>query len=292
MRTIPASLASHLASGTTRLCRCWRLSRRDGAVFGFTDHDRDLAFGGVTYAAASGLAPSEAERQLGLAVSSGEISGALTAAAITEADIANGLYDDAEVQTWLVNWSDVSQRLLLASASIGEIRRSEHGFTAELRGPMHRYDQPRGRLYQAHCDADLGDGRCRVDLDPMARSGAIATVDGRIGFTLPAVGGLTAGWFTGGTASVLTGANAGHRRMIQSHAAGGVISLWQPFLAPLAPGDQVRLVPGCDKRFATCTSKFDNALNFRGFPHLPSPDFVLSYARSGEAGHDGGTLDP
>ena len=60
MRTIPPNLAAHLTDGVTTLCHCWRLIRRDGTAFGFTDHDRDLVFGGTTYAARSGLEAAEA----------------------------------------------------------------------------------------------------------------------------------------------------------------------------------------------------------------------------------------
>ena len=56
---------------------------------------------------------------------------------------------------------------------------------------------------------------------------------------------------------------------------------------PLAPGDTFVVTAGCDKRFETCTSKFANALNFRGFPHLPGNDFVVAYAVPGEPGNDG-----
>ena len=42
MRTIPPNLAAHLTDGATTLCHCWKLIRRDGTTFGFTDHDRDL----------------------------------------------------------------------------------------------------------------------------------------------------------------------------------------------------------------------------------------------------------
>jgi uncharacterized phage protein (TIGR02218 family) len=47
---------------------------------------------------------------------------------------------------------------------------------------------------------------------------------------------------------------------------------------------------GCDKRFETCRTKFANAVNFRGFPHLPGNDFVVAYAVPGEPGHDGSPL--
>ncbi len=39
----------------------------------------------------------------------------------------------------------------------------------------------------------------------------------------------------------------------------------------------MRLEPGCDKRAETCREKFDNFLNFRGFPHIPGEDWLISY---------------
>ena len=35
MRSIPAALQAKLNCGVTTLARCWKLTRRDGAVFGF-----------------------------------------------------------------------------------------------------------------------------------------------------------------------------------------------------------------------------------------------------------------
>lgn len=292
MRDVPQPLATHLASGATTLCRCWRLERRDGTVFGFTDHDRDLAFAGLTYTATSGLAPSEVESQLGLAVSTGEIGGALTDARLTEADIVGGRYDDAEITTWLVNWADVSQRIVLDVASIGEIRRADQSFVAELRGPLHRYDQEQGRLFTQGCTADLGDASCGVNLAAQAVTVSVSATDGRLNLGANAIAAVGATHFSGGRAEVLTGANAGLVRTIQHHGAGGALALWEPLPHPLSIGDSLRLTPGCDKAFATCGAKFSNAINFRGFPHIPTPDFILTYARPGEGGHDGGPLDP
>jgi uncharacterized phage protein (TIGR02218 family) len=43
-------------------------------------------------------------------------------------------------------------------------------------------------------------------------------------------------------------------------------------------GKSYRLCLGCDKQFTTCKQKFDNVANFRGFPHVPGNDFMLSVA--------------
>jgi uncharacterized phage protein (TIGR02218 family) len=102
MRPIPAALQTKLDSGVTTLARCWKLARRDGVVMGFTDHDRDLVVSGVTFRAGTGFTSSEAASRFGLAVDGAEISGALADDSLTDADLAAGRYDAAQVETWLV----------------------------------------------------------------------------------------------------------------------------------------------------------------------------------------------
>ncbi|MBB3809580.1 DUF2163 domain-containing protein [Pseudochelatococcus contaminans] len=291
MRDIPENLATHLGEGVTTLARCWKLLRRDGVVAGFTDHDRDLTFAGVTFRARSGLEAAEASAELGFAVGGGEVAGVLSAASIAEADVAAGAYDDATVETWLVNWSDVAERVLLDVASIGEIRRTEHAFTAELRGVMHRYDEERGRVYRADCAATLGDARCRVALDAphLHAAGTVTAVDGALGLSSPVLAGFADGWFTGGALRFASGGNAGAVIEVRAHI-GSSLQLWVATARPIAVGDAFHVTAGCDRSFATCRAKFGNAVNFRGFPHMPGNDFVIRYPLQGEPGFDGGSL--
>ncbi len=58
MKTLGA-LETHLLTGATTLSWCWRITRADGQVFGFTDHDRSLTFDGTTFESESVLVPSE-----------------------------------------------------------------------------------------------------------------------------------------------------------------------------------------------------------------------------------------
>jgi uncharacterized phage protein (TIGR02218 family) len=223
------------------------------------------------------------------------VSGALVSAGIAEDDVAAGLYDDASVETWLVNWSAPDERLLLDVASIGEIRRADGAFVAELRGVMHRLDEEHGRLYRATCSADLGYAKCSVDLTASAfsGSGAVARTDGGLGLATADLSDFADGWFTGGKLVWLTGANAGLAGEIKAHrllAPEAELDLWQRSARPIAVGDAFRVTAGCDKRVATCGAKFGNVANFRGFPHMPGNDFVLRLALQGEPGMDGGSL--
>jgi uncharacterized phage protein (TIGR02218 family) len=90
MKTLPAALAAHLATGATTLCWCWRLTRRDGVKFGFTDHDRDVVFDGTTFEAAAGFTASEIKDAVGLSVDNLEVTSAITSERLAEPDLAPG----------------------------------------------------------------------------------------------------------------------------------------------------------------------------------------------------------
>jgi uncharacterized phage protein (TIGR02218 family) len=283
MRTIPAGLQAALSSGVTTLCRCWLIRRADGLVLGFTDHDEDLLLGDVVCRAASGLDASEATARFGLQVDGGEIFGALADDALSEADLAAGRFDGAAIETWLVDWTAPAERLLLAAATLGEVRREGVAFTAELRSLAQKLGQESGRLYTGACTADLGDARCRVDLSAPAfcASGSVAALAGTSVLRVAGCDAYAPGWFTAGRLAFTSGANAGVACEVKRHtadASGVTIALWQAMPEPIAPGDAFVITAGCDKQFATCRDRFGNAANFRGFPHIPGNDYVISHA--------------
>jgi uncharacterized phage protein (TIGR02218 family) len=298
MRDISPQLLASIASGATTFCSCWRLTRRDGIVLGFTDHDRDINFEGAVFAAMSGLESSAFESSAGLSVGGAEVSGALSAQALSEADLSNGLFDGARVEVFRVDWSAPENRVLLEAGVIGEVRRSEHAFTAELRSLAHELDQERGRLYQAGCDADVGDARCGFAFsnEPfVVEAQALPGSDNmQLVFQRADVPGADVpdNWFTGGRVDFLDNGNAGARLSVRAHRSDAdthVGTLWSRLGVAPSSGDRVRLYAGCDKSFDTCRVKFANSSNFRGFPHMPGNDHVMSYGKRG-AGMDGGSL--
>jgi uncharacterized phage protein (TIGR02218 family) len=113
MKTLPPGLQAHLDSGATTLAWCWRITRADGAIFGFTDHDRTLSFDGTAFEPESGLTASEVRTGSDLSVDAQDAQGVLTSDRITETDILDGRWDNAAVEVWRVNWTDPSQRVLL-----------------------------------------------------------------------------------------------------------------------------------------------------------------------------------
>ena len=285
MRTLDLGFRSHIESGATTLATCWRIARTDGVVLGFTDHDEPLTFGGTAYEPM--LEGGEASQKLGPQTDTSEVVGVLTSEAIAEADILLGRFDGAAVETWRVNWRDVGQRLLLRRATIGEIVREDGAFRAELRSSQQALNQVRGRLYQALCDAELGDARCGVDVeDSEFRTEAnVAALRDRFRIAVSGVEAYAESWFGFGTVTWDTGKRAGLRDRVVTHQRLGgvdVLGFGVPVGDWVVEGDAFTATAGCDRRLATCRERFGNVVNFRGFPHVPGNDFVLRYPRQGD----------
>ncbi len=285
------SLQAHLDTGATTIARAWAITRRDGVVLGFTDHDRALTFDGITFAADAGLSAQALEQLTGLAVDNSEAIGALSDAGLTEADIIAGRYDDAELRIWQVNWTDVTQRALLFRGSLGEITRAGGAFRVELRGLSEALNEAGGRVFHAGCSAVLGDAACKFDLSTGGYTLDLPLIAATGAQLLFAAQSVAQDWFTHGRATVLSGDAAGLTAMIRdarslpatlSAPARFQVGLWAALRAPLVVGDMIRLEAGCDKSAATCQVKFNNFINFRGFPHIPGEDWLAAYPKSGQ----------
>ena len=294
MKQLDPALQAHLDDGTTTLAWCWRITRADGVAFGFTDHDRVLVFAGTEFEPESGFAASEIRAGSDLSVDAQDAEGVLSSDRITETDILDGRWDAAEVELWRVNWADTSQRVLMRRGAVGQIRRGRMAFVAEIRSLSHVLGQTVGRTFQAGCDAGLGDARCGVDLDDPAYKGNGTVIDllRDRAFTASGLAGFSAGWFSFGTIEWTSGANAGRRAEVLAHDLVdgiAVLTLLEAPVRAIAEGDGFIIRAGCDKRIETCSAKFSNVANFRGFPHIPGQDTILRYA-SRDGGHEGDVL--
>jgi len=294
MKQLNPALQAHLIEGTTTLAWCWRITRADGVAFGFTDHDRTLVFEGTDFEPESGFTASEVRAGSDLSVDAQDAEGVLSSDRITETDILDGRWDNAEVELWRVNWADTDQRVLLRRGAIGQVRRGRVAFVAEVRSLAHVLGQTVGRTFQAGCDAALGDARCGVNLQAAAFRGTGAVTDSLRdrAFAASGLSAFAAGWFANGTVEWTSGANAGRRAEVLAHDVIdglAILTLLEAPVRPIAEGDSFVARAGCDKRIATCSAKFSNVANFRGFPHIPGQDTILRYA-SRDGGHDGAVL--
>jgi uncharacterized phage protein (TIGR02218 family) len=283
VKTISAAMATHISGTVLTLATCWKVTRTDGVVFGFTDYSEDISFESVLYRASTGYESSAVQSSSDMAIDNLEISGALNSAAIVESDVFAGVWDHAEVEWFRVNYESLGDgKISVRNGRLGEIRVAGIGFFAELRGLMWGLQQTVGEVYTPSCQADLFDARCTLNADDFDVTGTVTHVTDQANFRDTSrtevddyFGGGRIYW-TGGAASP-GGLNSGKSMEIKTNTqATGLFTLQMPMIFPIQVGDTYVMWPGCRKRFAEdCVTKFSNGVNFRGFPHVPGLDAIF-----------------
>jgi uncharacterized phage protein (TIGR02218 family) len=257
----------------TSLAFCWRLERSDGAGLGLTSSDRELEKDGVLYRSDPGVTPASISRSTGLEPDSGEVAGALSADSLSDRDLMLGRWNGASVTLFAADWTarDAEPVQLLAG-ELGEVSINDDSFSAELRGAAARLGRAPCPSTSPECRASFGDRSCRVDLAGRMTRSRISSADGAVLQLEDAVDDR----FVLGRARYLSGANCGLSSIILSVNGTEIVLRDRPRV-PIEAGSVIQLRQGCDKRFETCISRFNNGVNFRGEPHLPGTDLLTRY---------------
>ena len=122
MKTITTAMDTHISGVVTSLCTCWKITRTDGLVLGFTDHDREIVIDDVVYKASTGYYRSAIANSADSSVDNLDVSGFLDDSSLNETELRNGAYDYAEVEVFAVNWRDLTQGIIrLRYGLFGEV---------------------------------------------------------------------------------------------------------------------------------------------------------------------------
>jgi len=279
MKAISGELKNHIKQNVTSICSCWKMTRVDGDILRFTDLDRDLTIGGEQYLSSDSYDRGILKSSSGTDADEMEITGVLSLDGFDEGDLRAGVFDHAELEFFLVNWQDPGAGLIpLRRGMVGEVSWRNGSFTAELRGLSDTFRREVAELYTPECRARFCDPDCQLVKSDFEMNDVIAGVSGDQILTLTTTEDAAAR-LAGGILTFTSGANAGRSMEIESwQAETQEIRLFLPLPYPAAAGDMVTLYPGCDKRFETCRDIYGNQVNFRGFPHIPGTDGLLSGA--------------
>lgn len=290
MKTIPSGMQTDLNNGATTHCFCWKLTRTDSTVMGFTDHDKDITISGVTYYAATGFTASAIKNTNTLAVDDSQADGALSSSAITEADIDAKKYDFAEVSIYRVDWSNPTvNNLEIFTGYLGTLTRGRASFSTEIRSIAQALNQPTGSVYTKTCRVDLFSAACGLSVGSISNGiltgKAVAAVFSRRMFSCTdgTLITLKSNFYTGGLLTWTSGSNSGAAIEVKSHqllmnGAIAWIELWESMPYAIVGGDEFSIRVGCDKSVETCLAKFNNVINFQGFPRMPGQDVALQFA--------------
>lgn len=254
----------------------WRVFRKDGVAMGFTTHDRDLVFAGLRHKATPGMAPAAIRMTTEIQDDSAEVKGALSHNAISEEDLAAGLFDEATISIGAVDWVTLENAVLF-SGQLGRTQQGESAFSAQLRSAKHVLNQDLTPRTSPTCRAIFCGKECGLSSERFASRRRVLAVDEETNQI--EMDGLPGDNFIDGTARLLAGPQTGLRFGIVA-ANNGWLTLDRPISSDTPVGALIELIEGCDHTLSTCASRFDNARNFRGEPYLPGNDLLARYGRS------------
>ena len=252
----------------------WRVLRRDGVALGFTTHDEDLWFDGVSHRAAPGMVPSAIRRSAGFETDSAEVEGALSHDSISVFDLATGRFDGARVLIGVVDWESL-ERHVIYRGSIGTVTEEAGAFTADLvsrKTELQRDPVPRT---SPSCRAAFCGPGCTLAAVRFSHAGALASFDLNSNSAAVTTTAALAD-LAGGTLRWLDGPYAGQTCGIVGVDVGNLL-LDVPLDTAPPPGTRVALREGCGRTLETCATRFGNALNFQGEPFLPGNDLITRY---------------
>lgn len=275
MRDISPALQTKLDQGL--YCHWALITRKDGTTHGYTDHEFPLVLEGITYQPSPGMSTLRRVETANSQVDTQELSSVWVE--VPDDDLLAGRFDSATLETGLASWEDTSLgRFVVYKGELGEISWTEEGWKAEITSVWKNMQKNYGVQYTASCRHTLYSssleagkiGYCGVNPATFSSTGSIQSViTPKWKFDVGSTG-KPEGYFTNGTITFTSGTSNGLTYHVKNHTGNTItLALATAFVIPA--GTTFVLRAGCDKTFETCKNKFNNVINYGGFPHI-QPD--------------------
>jgi len=134
MKAGATGINSHILEEVTTLADCCKIVCKDSTVLGFTSHDRDIIYDGVTYKKNTAYSRNNISNE-SLSVSNLDIDGLIDSVDITASDIRSGKFSNANIYFFMIDWKTPANGIIkLLRGTIGKIELKSGIYTAEING--------------------------------------------------------------------------------------------------------------------------------------------------------------
>lgn len=277
MLNITPTLKQAILDG--RVCRYVKITLTDSSVITLTDHNKPFVLDGTTYNPSPNLNAIQMLQTKGTQVNTQKVFSTWFEGVFTLEELNAGLYDDADIEVGWAAWRLTPiEGMVIFSGKVGEITFNDEGVTFEALDDMKLLEENFGRTYTTHDPYTFGDPQFGLSEASFTDTGSINFVlSNRLKFK--ADGPMTSqqsGWFTFGKLTFTSGPNNGYSGEVKIHDKnvdaniGTSIEFFIPTPYPMTVGDTFEIVAGYDGSFTQCKNKFNNAVNFGGFPTIES----------------------
>lgn len=278
MKTISPGLKAAIEAGN--ICTLYTIKTADGLkAYYYTDHDAPLTVAGDLFQPSPGVQRFSMKLDNTASVSNQNV--AATVLDLPEDELSSGIWDSASLEVAIASWQNPANgKVVVFKGSLGIIQWTDQAFIADIHNFVRDLAKNIGQVVMPTCRHVLYDlnntgpnriGSCGVNPSGFTSTSAVnAILTQGLKIRINSTGRPT-GWATTGFLTWTAGANAGTTIEVKTHTVDGTgesVEFLRPTFNPIAPGDTFNLLAGCDRTLATCRTKFNNVVNFGGFPHL------------------------
>ena len=259
---------------------CVRIECASGLIVRLTPYLLDLKMSnGNVYLTDAGYEATAYQATATMAPSAIDVEGIAGIVGISRDEIASGIFDSARVKIFKCDFLDpVEDHEPITTGFFGKVTLKDDRYRVEGMSLIDALGQSVGRTYSAPCQRTFGDAGCTIDLTTLDVTGTLTHVTSASVFR-DSSRAEALDYFAGGTVAFTSGPNAGLKPLnIKAYAADGTITTYEPAYFNLSVGETCVLIPGCRKRLEDCRDKWDNVINFFGFPHIPT---TTTYSKVG-----------
>jgi len=283
VKTVGAGLLAVInAGGQIQLAELYTLTLQDASVYRWTNGDMDIVSGGNTFIASGprfsrGKISESAKLEVATLDLTIQCAPGVTFLGLPMPLAAiNGALDGATLRVeraYMTTYGDTSNGTILRfQGAVTSIAPSSTAVKLTVSSDLNRLNLAIPRVvFQPQCSHQVYDAGCalvRASFTVFSSVSAGSTLT-----SLPSPLTQADDYFRLGAITITSGPNAGVRRAVSSFLhTSGIVGLAIRLPALCNTGDTFTIWPGCDKKLATCTSKFANQARFRGFPFVPKPE--------------------
>ena len=278
-----------LANLRTYYCHCWEITRNDGAVFRYTDHDEDVQIGINTYEPYL-IKGSAYNKTSDLEVKNMEFQN-IFSASIDPSDLIAGRFDNGRIKVIIADWTSQAEISVLFNGYIGDktLFYDTNGYRrykVEVISLTRNLNRAVTFVTSATCGhrfLSQGLGKCNLqttvqsnpspDFTNVQVRTTISSITGNTIFNTNTTGDWAR--YVGGRVEFETGKLFGKEYKIRSGNGSG-IEISSSFLVNPEIGDQVLITKRCNKLLNGNCTDYGNQRNFLGHPSVPGNPTLAS----------------
>lgn len=279
MKNISENLKRALEDDTINIVKCFKFTLLNGTLLGLTEYSKDIKIDGLKYASCCGLNNLNSSSFSDITCSNSKIVASLDNIDLEDNFLSTYDFSDASIEIFIVDHNHLEYgKLNITSGFIDSMEIVDDRVFFSIKGVLSLLEKSIGETYSPLCRANFCDRKCSLNLSNYTFNGSITTVISYdIFYTNSSeIKKKEKNYFKYGYLTFNNGKNSGKSIEIKQ-SDNGNITLNSSLRELITVGDNFTIICGCDRKFETCCSKFNNALNFRGEPDLPRTRKVYKF---------------